>query len=397
MTIPYSTLVRAVGAAVLLALVSGSAVAQQTQGTFADDLDGPFRITQAANGTVVVTEGRAREVTSFSATGTDRKRIAEFSNAQPSSVLALPDGTLLVGVRGTSQGSVFRIDESKVGTDGFSTITANNVGIPRDFVRLADGRVLLVAGSSGSGSTEGRVISLNADGTIENGSFITGLADPSGIARLADNRLLITETGGGGRVRVFNSDGTNGRDFVTDVGAPSDVLQLADGRVLVVDQSPDPAVASGGAVRIYEADGTGGKNFATGLVQPTGLLQTTAGDVLIGVFGGDATDAGSIERFSVTPPTSQPVGPALASIGTPYPNPAGRSATLDVSVNATQNVRVAVYDVLGRELALVHEAPLAAGLTVSLALPTASLVPGTYIVRVEGEDFSEVRRLTVAR
>ena len=63
----------------------------------------------------------------------------------------------------------------------------------------------------------------------------------------------------------------------------------------------------------------------------------------------------------------------------------------------TETVRVAVYDVLGRQVALAHDGTIQAGTRLEVELTGSQLAPGSYVVRVEGETFAETRRLTVSR
>ncbi|MEL6615349.1 MAG: T9SS type A sorting domain-containing protein [Bacteroidota bacterium] len=84
-------------------------------------------------------------------------------------------------------------------------------------------------------------------------------------------------------------------------------------------------------------------------------------------------------------------------VGQLYPNPAsGAAAQLPLSLGAEQAVRVAIYNALGREVAVAHDGPLAEG-TRAIRLSTSALPPGTYLVRIAGEGLAETRRLTVAR
>ncbi len=73
-----------------------------------------------------------------------------------------------------------------------------------------------------------------------------------------------------------------------------------------------------------------------------------------------------------------PDSPALAV----YPNPFGRKAGVEVSVAAASEVRVVVYDVLGRTVAVLHEGPVEAG-TRRFTLGGAGLPAGLYLVRAE--------------
>ncbi|MEM1057130.1 MAG: T9SS type A sorting domain-containing protein, partial [Bacteroidota bacterium] len=59
-------------------------------------------------------------------------------------------------------------------------------------------------------------------------------------------------------------------------------------------------------------------------------------------------------------------------------------------------VRVAIYDALGREVAVVQDGAMAAGAH-DVALPLARLSQGTYLVRIEAGTLAETRRLTVVR
>ena len=91
---------------------------------------------------------------------------------------------------------------------------------------------------------------------------------------------------------------------------------------------------------------------------------------------------------------------ATHALGAIYPNPFGVTAsraTLNLTVEQSQAVRVAVYDALGRQVALLHDGTLAAGQNRQFVLDAASLAGGTYFVRVVGETFTDVQQMTVVR
>ncbi len=67
-----------------------------------------------------------------------------------------------------------------------------------------------------------------------------------------------------------------------------------------------------------------------------------------------------------------------------------------MAVPAAATVRVAVYDVTGREVAVVADGPLEAGRH-ALALDASALAPGLYVVRVQSGSEVAVRRVVVAR
>lgn len=79
-----------------------------------------------------------------------------------------------------------------------------------------------------------------------------------------------------------------------------------------------------------------------------------------------------------------------------YPNPSFGEATVALTLAEAAEVRVAVFDVLGREVAVLHEGSMAAGER-ALAFETARLPSGLYLVRAKGETFSASLRMTVVR
>ena len=76
-------------------------------------------------------------------------------------------------------------------------------------------------------------------------------------------------------------------------------------------------------------------------------------------------------------------------------NPTRDGAALRLSVPSPQRVRAAVYDALGREVAVAFDGEVASA--AEIAVDTSRLASGVYVVRVTGEAFAEARRLTVAR
>ncbi|HLA63915.1 MAG TPA: hypothetical protein VK610_05780, partial [Rhodothermales bacterium] len=61
-------------------------------------------------------------------------------------------------------------------------------------------------------------------------------------------------------------------------------------------------------------------------------------------------------------------------------NPARGPVAVRLVLPAPASAFVAVYDALGRRVAVLHDGPLAAG-PAALALDAGRLVPGVYVVR----------------
>lgn len=79
-----------------------------------------------------------------------------------------------------------------------------------------------------------------------------------------------------------------------------------------------------------------------------------------------------------------------------HPNPFAGQATLRLRLAQAQRVRVAAYDVLGREVAVLHEGTLAAD-EHAFTFRGGALQAGTYVVRVVGESFAGSRRAVLLK
>ena len=88
--------------------------------------------------------------------------------------------------------------------------------------------------------------------------------------------------------------------------------------------------------------------------------------------------------------------PALA-LSAPAPNPIRDRAQLTFSVATAGPATLAVYDVLGREVARLFDGQAQPGQPYAATVEAAGLVPGTYIVRLVAEGGALTRRLTLVR
>ena len=172
------------------------------------------------------------------------------------------------------------------------------------------------------------------------------------------------------------------------------VALQADGKIVVsgilgTQEAPDPLV-----FRVAE-DGAFDPTFGTDGAARVGLGEPALGadvalqrDGRIVVVGQLGVDAGSVVGAFAARlqndglPISREAGPsrgplALALAG---PNPFADRTALALTLDEAASVRVSAYDALGREVAVLHEGPLASGRTV-LPFGGASLAPGVYVVR----------------
>ena len=89
--------------------------------------------------------------------------------------------------------------------------------------------------------------------------------------------------------------------------------------------------------------------------------------------------------------------PGTHNLGNVYPNPFNPQASFTLEVAEQQNVRIALYDALGREVATLHSGSLSAGTIHSFQVDGANLPSGTYLVRAVGERFTDSRQVTLLK
>ncbi len=80
-----------------------------------------------------------------------------------------------------------------------------------------------------------------------------------------------------------------------------------------------------------------------------------------------------------------------------YPNPFNPQTTFSLAVGHQQAVRVEVYDVLGRMVAMVWQGTLHAGMSRVFVWEAGDQPSGLYFIRVVGEQFVEMRQVTLVK
>lgn len=112
---------------------------------------------------------------------------------------------------------------------------------------------------------------------------------------------------------------------------------------------------------------------------------------------GQANAASATQTISFTrgllTTTEQETVPAAFALSPVYPNPFNPEARFTLTVAQAQPVRLAVYDALGREVAVVHEGMLAGGHKHSFVFTAAGLPTGMYLLKATGKTFSAMRKV----
>ena len=80
-----------------------------------------------------------------------------------------------------------------------------------------------------------------------------------------------------------------------------------------------------------------------------------------------------------------------------FPNPFRPQSQFSLEVGEAQDVRIEVFDTLGRRVALLHEGPLAPGTRHVFTIDGANLASGVYTYRVTGESFTASEQITVVK
>lgn len=120
----------------------------------------------------------------------------------------------------------------------------------------------------------------------------------------------------------------------------------------------------------------------SGPAEPGRVLRA---DAIRFVFGGETTTA---------VPDSPP--PTLFRLGPNHPNPAHGATSFDYVVAEPSEVRIRLFDVLGREVALLAEAHQPAG-TYTNRVDVSGLPSGLYFCRMEAGEFTTSRTWVVVR
>ncbi len=288
-------------------------------------------------------------------------------------------------------------------------------------------------------------LATGSDGTVYAGGAFTsagGVANTAYVAQwtgaawealsadvLLDNivRALATDDAGmvylgGDFTSVSNSQaagyvvGWNGAQWVSLGGAQSNgvagccVTALAaggDGTVYVggdfeaVNRPVGPTLAAAG---VASYSNTAWQPMTSGLDAAPAVLAVGGEDLYVGgafrVAGGFASSY--LGRWSsavsyVSTEDEAPVQPVAYALSGVYPNPFNPTAQFSLSVQQSQQVRVEVYDMLGRRIAQLFDGVLSAGQARDFTLDAGAWRSGAYLVRVSGETFSATRSVLLVK
>jgi Secretion system C-terminal sorting domain len=88
--------------------------------------------------------------------------------------------------------------------------------------------------------------------------------------------------------------------------------------------------------------------------------------------------------------------PTSYSLMQNYPNPFNPTTTINFSVPKTSYVTIKIYDVLGREVAMIVNENKLTG-NYSVQFNASKLVSGVYFYKMQAGDFSQTKKLILVK
>lgn len=294
--------------------------------------------TSASGGSVIsfpYTHGQTANFSLFAQwTATFNTNIGTGANQRVYSAVVQTDGKIVVvgefsSWNGSSADYVVRLNADGTRDISFSTGNFGHVNVPqvRAVAVQNDGKVVLVGGfSSWNGQSVGRIVRLNADGSVDSGFTSNNGTGAGGyglrtVAVQSDGKILVGGSGlfnswngatVSGVVRL-NADGTRDTAFSNMVGAGggvdggvSTVRLQSDGKILVAGSFAEwNSVAVGQFIRL-NSDGSRDETFATNTGSAAngwteGIAVQTDGKILVaGSFSQwNGTTVGGLIRLNV--------------------------------------------------------------------------------------------------
>jgi hypothetical protein len=125
-------------------------------------------------------------------------------------------------------------------------------------------------------------------------------------------------------------------------------------------------------------------------------VSTSQGRIVVAAVGNVFFNVNT-GAFTVTFSTAgeDDLASAATGLSAVSPNPATGTARFTIGTASSEPVSVAVYDALGRRVALVHDGPVSAG--EAFTVDVSRLPAGVYVVRASGAAVQSAQRFTVVR
>lgn len=154
---------------------------------------------------------------------------------------------------------------------------------------------------------------------------------------------------------------------------------------------PNEAAAKTAVDGTWETYALAGSQVPAVLVQPEEetVMMGTEGE---GLYLGEGSDVNVV--FSVT--TESDELPSAYVLDQNYPNPFNPQTTIEFALPKAEAVRLAVYDLLGRQVAVLVDGPLTAG-THRVLFDASTFASGMYLYRLEMPNHTLVKKMILVK
>jgi hypothetical protein len=166
--------------------------------------------------------------------------------------------------------------------------------------------------------------------------------------------------------------------------------------------SLDPVVTPDSAIAVSPMVFTlpmGASQTVTFSVMPKWLSKGIVYNAVVSIdsrFGYGQTHFEKTFAFGITPVSDEPALPTTFALNQNYPNPFNPTTVISYQLPVASDVRLIVYDLLGREVAVLVNEKKAPG-SYQVRFDASGLSSGVYFYRLQSGDFVQTRSLTVLR
>ena len=220
----------------------------------------------------------------------------------------------------------------------------------------------------------------DGDGVLRMLKFIPGETQPLpytfGATWVSESQLVFAPEPFPGTLSVRKTSEVIGWGTLVTPGQSTPALMV---RTVLVNQFSFPGAPASSDTSVVVSFMTEGTTSAFVYLDAQGAVQSGSYTTRAGATAGE--------------PSPARTGRLLHA---PSPNPGRGAVLLSYTLATAGHVRLAVYDALGREVAVVAEESRPAG-THAVSLDTSVLPSGMYVVRLEGDGAVSSTRLAVAR
>lgn len=334
-------------------------------------LNYPRSVLQLSRTGILVADGNADAVQLFDTSGAYIRVLAPLGGVNNSildnirDVIIHPNGNILVTNAGTAGNAQNTVQQFTSTGAYINTFASTNLNSPYNF--LFRNNDLLVSNSSGIND----VCRFDKNTGTYLGNFLTSsLNFPIQMISLPGGKVGLAEFSGIlSGIRIYDS-----------LGVLTDTLKGAQG-IRGVWKLPNGNFMATG-LGVFEVNGTTGALVRT-IVSGSLLYNFSC----ITVFDPDLVTGSNEESNTI---------PNEYKLFNNYPNPFNPSTTIKFAIPKKDNVKITIYDALGRTVSELINGPKSAG-TYEISFSGLSLSSGIYYYKLEASNFTEVKKMSLVK